>query len=116
MKKVILLLITLLLVCACFFGCANEPHEPVVREYRVISVQTYMKVTSTNGFGAILDQDLRYNFTYIDDQGNLYQFKDFYHTEYGRYKLCVGTENKYVVKDNYHYLYLTEEMFDRLSN
>ena len=116
MKKFILLLITLFLICICFIGCENEPHESATLEYKVISVQTYMKVTSTNGFGAIRDQDLRYNFTYVDEQGNLYQFKDFYHTEYGRYKLCVGTVNKYVVKDGHHYLYLTEEMFDRLSN
>lgn len=115
MKKIIFLL-TLLLALTCFIGCEKEPQESIISEYKVISVQTYMKVTSTNGFGAIMDQDLRYNFTYIDAQGNLYQFKDFYHTEYGCYKLCVGTENKYVVKDEYHYLYLTEEMFDRLSN
>ena len=116
MKKFILPLIALLLICICFVGCENVPHEPVIREYRVISIQTYMKLTSTTGFGSIRDQDLRYNFTYIDDQGNLHQFTDFHHTEYGCYKLCVGTENKYVVKDDYHYLYLTEEMFDRLSN
>ena len=116
MKKFILPLIALLLICICFVGCENVPHEPVIREYRVISVQTYIKVTSTNGFGAIQGQDLRYHFTYIDDQGSLHQFKDFHHTEYGYCKLCVGTENKYVVKGDYHYLYLTEEMFDRLSN
>lgn len=119
MKRIILLLIILSLILSFLVGCEQEPPEPKVYEYKVISVQTYMKVTSTNTFGAILRQELRYNFTYIDSDGQLYQFSDFYHTQGGCWKLCLGKENKYVVKEHgmstYRYLYLTEETFNNLS-
>lgn len=121
MKKIIILSIVLIFICTCFAGCESEPCEPIISEYEVISVQTYMKI-STGTFGDIIDQELRYNFIYIDSEGELHQFTDFYHKESGlsrRMKLRVGIENKYVIErcgdSTNHYLYLTEEMFDRLS-
>ena len=119
MKNITLLIVTLL-IGVFLVGCSSEPREPVAYEYKVISVSTYMKVTSTNSFGAILDQELRYIFTYVDSDGQLYQFDDFYHTPYGLWKLCVGSENKYVIVENgfntYRYLYLTQETFSNLSH
>lgn len=41
------------------------------------------------------------------------------HTEYGLWKVCIGDENKYVVKDGfdtYRWLYLTEETFNNISS
>ena len=73
--------------------------------------------TKTNNFGAVLDQKLKYCFTYIGDDGQLHQFDDFEHTEYGLWKVCIGDENKYVVKDGfntYRWLYLTEETFKNM--
>lgn len=121
MKKYILgLLLTLII---CLTGCNSESMTEEERaayeaskwhEYQVVSVYQYMKITKTNYFGAVLDQELRYCFTYIGDDGQLHDFDDFEHTEYGLWKVCIGDENKYVVKDGidtYRWLYLTEETF-----
>ena len=85
----------------------------------VMSVYQYMKVTKTNYFGAVLDQELRYCFTYIGDDGQLHEFDDYEHTEYGLWKICIGDENKYVVRDGfdtYRWLYLTEETFNNMPS
>lgn len=80
-------------------------------EYQVTSVCQYIE-TRTNNFGGIIDQELKYCFTYIGDDGQLHQFNGFEHEESGSWKVCIGDENKYVVKegfDTYRWLYLTEE-------
>ena len=80
-------------------------------EYQVTSVCQYIE-TRTNNFGGIIDQELKYCFTYIGDDGQLHQFSGFEHEEFGLWKVCIGDENKYVVKDGfdtYRWLYLTEE-------
>ena len=80
-------------------------------EYQVTSVCQYIE-TRTNNFGGIIDQELKYHFTYIGDDGQLHQFSGFEHEESGLWKVCIGDENKYVVKDGfdtYRWLYLTEE-------
>lgn len=126
MKKYILGLLLALVVCLT--GCNAEPMTEEERaayeasrwhEYQVVSVYQYMKVTKTNYFGAVLDQELRYCFTYIGDDGQLHQFDNFEHTEYGLWKICIGDENKYVVRDGfdtYRWLYLTEETFKNMPS
>ena len=118
----------LLALTVCLTGCNSEPlteEEQVAietsrwHEYQVVSVYQYMKVTKTNYFGAVLDQELRYCFTYIGDDGQLHEFDDYEHTEYGLWKICIGNENKYVVRDGsdtYRWLYLTEETFKNIEN
>ena len=87
-------------------------------EYQVISVYQYIS-TKTNNFGAVLNQELKYCFTYIGDDGQLHQFDNFEHTEHGLWKVCIGDENKYVVKDGfdaYRWLYLTKETFKNMPS
>ena len=110
----------------CLTGCNSEPMTEKERaayeaskwhEYQVVSVYQYIS-TKTNNFGAVLDQELKYCFTYIGDDGQLHQFDDFEHAEYGLWKVCIGDENKYVVKDGfdtYRWLYLTEETFKNMQ-
>lgn len=126
MKKYILGI--LLALTVCLIGCNSQPMTEKERavyeasrwhEYQVVSVYQYMKVTKTNYFGAVLDQELRYCFTYIGDDGQLHEVDDYEHTEYGLWKVCIGDENKYVVKDGfdtYRWLYLTEETFKNMSS
>lgn len=126
MKKYILSI--LIIVALCLAGCNLEPmteeeraayEKSITHEYKVVSVYQYMKVTRTNYFGAPLSQELRYCFTYIGDDGQLYTFEDFENTEYGLWKVCIGSENKYVVKDDfdtYRWLYLTEETFKNMPS
>ena len=124
MKKYILGI--LLALTVYLTGCNSQPMTEEERaayeaskwhEYQVVSVYRYMKVTKTNYFGAVLDQELRYCFTYIGDDGQLHEVDDYEHTEYGLWKVCIGDENKYVVKDGfdiYRWLYLTEETFKNM--
>lgn len=126
MKKY--LLIFLIAVSTILTACTYEPmtdeewaayEASKWHEYPVVSVYQYMKITKTNYFGAVLDQELRYCFTYIGDDGQLHQFDDFEHTEYGLWKICIGDENKYVVKDGvdtYRWLYLTEETLKNMTS
>lgn len=126
MKKCILSI--LIMAMLCLVGCNSEPlteeeiqaiEESRWHEYKVVSVYQYMKVTKTNYFGAVLDQELRYCFIYIGDDGQLHEFDDYGHTEYGLWKICIGDENKYVVKDGvdtYRWLYLTEETFKNMPS
>ena len=126
MKKYILGI--LLALTVCLTGCNSQPMTEEERavyeasrwhEYQVVSVYQYMKVTKTNYFGAVLDQELRYCFTYIGDDGQLHEVDDYEHTEYGLWKVCIGDENKYVVKDGfdiYRWLYLTEETFKNMQS
>ena len=132
MKKYILGILIVLMLCLT--GCNSEPmteeeraaHEAKIaeleasriHEYQVVSVYQYI-ATTTNNFGAVIDQELKYCFTYIGDDGQLHQFDDFKHTEYGLWKVCIGNENKYIVKDGfdtYRWLYLTEETFKNMSS
>lgn len=117
----------LIVAMLCLTGCNSEPMTEEERamyeasrthEYKVISVYQYI-ATRTNNFGAVLDQELQYCFTYIGDDGQLHQFDNFKHTEYGLWKVCIGSENKYIVKDGldtYRWLYLTEETFKNMQS
>ena len=121
MKRLSITIFLIAILISCLASCApnNSEVESQTYEYKVLSVSSYYKVTRTNTFGAILDQELRYTFTYMDDAGKIYQFEDFEHIP-GTWELRLGTENKYIVKQSktctYRYLYLTEEMFNKLSS
>ena len=125
MKK--LLIGILIVLMFCLTGCDFEPMTEEERaayeasrthEYRVVSVYQYID-TQTNNFGGVIDQSLKYCFTYIGDDGQLHQFDGFEHLEEGLWKVCIGNENKYVVKegfDTYRWLYLTEETFKNMPS
>lgn len=122
MRKRFLLLITMAAVSLC--GCSQSEYKEravnnhnQLHEYDVISVYQYMK-TETNLFGGVIRQEPRYCFTYIGEDGEIHQFDDFEHTEYGLWKLCVGDEDKYVIEDGfdtYRWLYLTKETLQTMS-
>ena len=118
-KLLTILLLTMLLITGCDIGYMNnpQPEPPPPKEYEVLSVIPYIEV-DTNGYGAVLSQNLGYAFTYIDENGVLHN-DTIYHTEYGIWKVCIGEENKYVEKkvraNLYRYLYLTEETLRGMS-
>ena len=110
---ILILIIAFILLCACR-AAVTEPTEPVINEYEVMSVYQYTD-TITNKFGGVIDTKVKYCFTYIGDDGQLHECKDFYHTEYGIWKLHIGKKNKYVTKGSEKHLYLTKETFKNLS-
>lgn len=125
MKKYILTILIMLMICLT--GCDTEPmteeewaayEASRTHEYKVVSVHQYMTVTKRNYFGKPMREELRYCFTYIGDDGQLHEFEGFEHTEYGLWKVCIGDEDKYVVKedfDTYMWLYLTEETLKNMK-
>ena len=125
MKKCILGILIVLVLCLT--GCNSEPmteqeraayEASITNEYKVVSVYQYI-ATRTNNFGAVVNQEMNYCFTYIGDDGQLHQFDNFKHTEYGLWKVCVGDENKYIVRngfDTYRWLILTEETLNNIQS
>ena len=124
-KNKLQLLIATMLVCFSLSACGEPMTEEEraayeaskTHEYEIVSVYQYI-ATETNNFGAVTSQKLKYCFTYIGDDGQLHQFDDFEHTEYGLWKVCIGEENKYVVEDGfdtYRWLYLTRETFTNIE-
>lgn len=116
MKKFI---ITLILLVVCLSGCgiarATQEKVQTAHEYKVVSVYQYI-ATNTNRYGGVVSQELHYSFTYIGDDGQLHQIDDFEHTEYGCWKVCIGDENKYAVKGEYMWLYLTEDTLKNIAS
>lgn len=128
MKKLLSLLLVIILGLS-LFGCGTNARamtdeeldayiESRTKEYKVLSVYQYMDI-ETNHFGGVLDKSLKYCFTYIGDDGQLHEFDDFEHTEYGLWKIQIGNENKYVVRDLgldiYRWLILTEETLTNMT-
>lgn len=119
MKKKIIAtaLLTTFLITGCDMGYMNnpQPEPPPPKEYEVLSVIPYIEV-NTNGYGAVMSQELGYAFTYVDENGILHN-DTIHHTEYGIWKVCIGEENKYIAEDKgYRYLYLTEETLKGMNN
>ena len=100
------------------FGTSYVPPKevPPPLEYEVLNVGQYME-THTNGYGAVIRQELAYYFTYIDENGVLHD-ETITHTEYGLHRVYIGEENKYIIErkgvDTYRYLYLTKETLKEL--
>ena len=82
-----------------------------------MDVNQYLE-TKTNAFGMITEQELKFEFTYIDELGRPVTCNKFEDTEYGLTSVCVGEENKYVVKDFgvnvYRTLYVTEDNLENI--
>ncbi len=125
MRKFVFVLIAfalMLCLCACDTKMTEEEFAEYrvscLTEYEVCSVKQYV-FTKTNNFGGVVDTELCYAFTYIDENGNLKTVDRFQHFEYGLTKVCVGNSNKYVI-DNYgeaiRYLYLTKDTISSLQN
>lgn len=126
MKKYISILVVMILACLCLTGCklsmTEEERAAYIAshtyEYKVVSAYQYMKPV-TNNFGGVIRYESKYCFTYVDGNGQLHEFEDFEHTNYGLWKVCIGNENKYVVQDSgidtYRWLYLTEETFNSIN-
>lgn len=124
MKKSVLGILIILMFCLT--GCGTEPIQmtqaeydaymaSITHEYKVVSVYPYI-YTTTNQYGGIRSQTLRYCFTYIGSDGELHQFDKFRHMESGDWKVLLGDENKYVtVGSNEKFLYLTEETFGSMK-
>lgn len=119
-KRLILLMFSAMILTGCGNNnlSDNSTTEEIIayensitREYEVVSVSQYLD-TKTNTFGMITEQELKFEFTYIDELGQLITYDSFEDTEYGLTCVCVGEENKYVVKDFgvnvYRTLYVTE--------
>lgn len=117
-RLIAVLLACMLLSSGCTIGNVSfgtsyiPPKEvPLLIEYEVLSVGQYIE-THTNGYGAVLNQELAYYFTYIDENGVLHN-NTISHSEHGMSKVCIGEENKYIIEHNgtktYKYLYLTKE-------
>lgn len=121
MKRKILILLLVALCITCFVSCglakSAQESTPRVQEYPVVLVDKYI-AARTNPLGAVTGHDLKYCFTFIGSDGQLHTVSDFEHTEYGLWKVCLGEENKYVIKesglDTYRYLVLTEETMKKL--
>ena len=114
-QKVSLVFFIVVLILFLFACCSvTQSIEPEVNEYEILSVYQYTE-TITSNFGCVIDTEIKYCFTYIDEDGALRQIKDFKPTEYGIHKLHVGKENKYVEKGSEKHLYLTKETFNNLS-
>lgn len=123
MKKILVFLISLMLVLV---GGCSEPMTEEEREayrascihsYDVLSVFQYASPV-TNKMGGVVRTDVRYAFTYIDDNGNLQSVDGFRHLEYGLTKVCYGENDKYVVDsygENMRYLYLSKETLSALT-
>jgi hypothetical protein len=124
MKKylsIILIILLCLSITACNTMTEEEKQAYIAShtyEYEVISVLHYMKPI-TNNFGGILRYESQYCFTYIDENGQLQEITDFYHTSHGLWKVCIGDKNKYVIQDSgidtYKYLFLTKETLSSIN-
>ena len=120
-KRIVLFMLSMM----ALVGCGNNKlpdnttteeiiayENSITREYEVVSVNQYLE-TETNAFGMITEQELKFEFDYIDELGRPVTCSKFENTEHGLTNVCVGEENKYVVKDFgvnvYRTLYVTED-------
>lgn len=124
MKKIKGCILILLIIC-CFTGCGLTEEERAefeakhTYEYEVLSVRQYVS-QKTNRFGGVIDEKLKYAFTFLGHDGQMRTVEDFQHLDYGLTKVCIGDKNKYVVKeqgiDEYRYLYLTKETLMNMTS
>lgn len=116
-KNILALTLLVLYIVLVLCGCC-DPNTVVEenngREYKICSVTRYIK-TDTNVLGGVTGTHLCYAFTYTDESGTLHSVDSFENREYGITKVCIGDENKYVVNNEYRYLYLTQETLESIS-
>ena len=115
MKKLLIVIITLVLLTTYLVGCDSTQYGNT--EYEVISVSTYTIITGRNDNGPV--EETRIAFIYMDN-GNPELVKDYYESDSVRYAsyVLIGDSNKYVVVNEYRdrtqYLYLTQETYNEL--
>ena len=113
-KVIIFSIMMLFFLCSCNLDLTNENSVRNPKEYEVVSVMKYTE-TRTNNFGGVIGTDICYAFEYIDNDGVLKSVKNFQHFEYGNTKVCIGDEDKYIIKNNIRYLYLTKETLKSIT-
>ena len=115
MKKLLIVIVTLVLLTTYLVGCDNTQYGNT--EYEVISVSTYTIITGRNDNGPV--EETRLAFIYMNN-GNPELVKDYYESDSVRYAsyILIGDSNKYVVVNEYRdrtqYLYLTQETYNEL--
>ena len=120
--SVLLAFVTILFFAGCKSDMTEDELKKYIKEntyeYEVVSVSQYMK-TVPAGLAGTKTQEPRYTFTYIDEEGQLQQEYNVYHSEQGRWKVCLGDENKYVETTDgeyrHSYLYLTKETLKNMG-
>ncbi len=119
-KAAVLLALLAMLLC----GCEQEQltkeelaarRAACISEYEVCSVMQYAE-TKTNQFGGVVDTDVCYAFTYIDDDGALKSVEGFQHFDHGLTKVCLSDMDKYVTDSmtDARTLYLSRETLEKL--
>ena len=115
MKKLLIVIITLVLLTTYLVGCDSTQYGNT--EFEVISVSTYTIITGRNDNGPV--EETRLAFIYMNN-GNPELVKDYYESDSVRYAtyILIGDSNKYVVVNEYRdrtqYLYLTQETYNEL--
>ena len=95
----------------------EKEYNDNIYKYEIVSVSKYIK-NETNNFGGITDTETCYSFTYLDNKGKTHHIDDFYHTDYGLWKVTVGDKNLYIVNNNGEItrtLQLTEETYKKFN-
>lgn len=126
-KKLLLSIIICTLSSFCVSCATQEEIQRAEQErnlwreqhtYRmeVISVNKYIK-TTTNNFGAVLNQEPVYTFTYKTNEG-IKTVDEFTDSPYGLEHVTIGDCNAYIIIDgeSNRTLQLTEDTFKRLGN
>ena len=115
MKKLLIVIVTLVLLTTYLVGCDSTQYGNV--EYEVLSASKYTVITGRNDNGPV--EETRIAFIYMNN-GNPELVKDYYESDSVRYAsyILIGDSNKYVVVNEYRdrtqYLYLTQETYNEL--
>jgi hypothetical protein len=120
MVLVLVLIFGVLFFCAhlesqAYKKAASVPYEERYNFYEIVSVDKYIR-EETNVFGAVLDTEVCYNFSYVAGN-NVYHVDKFIHYNYGNTKVIIGDSDCYMVSryTDERYLQLTKETFNSLS-
>lgn len=94
---------------------ASVPYEDRYNFYEVVAVDKYVR-NETNAFGAVLDTEICYSFSYVSGD-KVYHIDKFIHYDGGLTKVIIGDRDCYMVNKytDERYLQLTKETFKLLS-
>ena len=126
-KRLLIILFSVAL-CFCFAGCKEKTPEEIAESqmemeqdkiatthsYEVIDVFQYVK-RETNGYGGIISTKIVTGFSYIDDNGKIQIYDDWYGD------IIISDKNKYVYCDSSYYenrfkvLYVTKDMMAKIQ-
>lgn len=122
LKKIYTVLISCFLLLF-MSGCENSlststVREKKVKEFQVINVIPYL-ATETNNFGGIINQEIKYEITYIDDNNNIGTISDFENMPYGLEKIKISDKTylafEQIGLDVYKILYITSDDYEELG-